>query len=391
MSEKPSIVVDLRCLQDPNYAQRGVGRHALGILRHAPGDWHLVGLTDPGLPALLADARQAVETVHINSYATSAAAAPPLPPAGFVMLSPMTHDPIFPARLLTDGNLLRAAVVYDFIPHRFPERYLPGQVERLGYAMALRWLARCDLFAPISRSSADDLAALLGVPERSIVVTGCPLDPAFEDASSRASSHRHLLVVGGGDPRKNPEVVIRAHARSSAMQRGAGIPLVVAGSYTEANARAFRAVAKAAGGRTDLVQVPGPLSDSALVALYGQALALVSASYDEGFSIPLIEGMAAGVPCLASDIPAHAELVADLDCRFPADDDAVLCAMLERMAFDTGWRTALRCGAPAARQARARCAAPLPAARCHAVAAAARPLRRCRLHCRYLRGAGTAG
>ncbi|WP_158258437.1 glycosyltransferase [Rhodopila globiformis] len=341
--ESPTIVVDMRCLQDPHYTSRGVGRHALTLLRHAPPGWHLSGLVDPALPALLPAARAAVQSIYINAYAASGAARPGSPPAGFITLSPMTHDPLFSARLLTDPNLLRVAVVYDFIPWRHPDRYLPGPAQRLEYANRLRWLARCDLFAPISKSAARDLMTLLGVPERSVAVTGCPLAPGFENAAS-AQPHqapRHLLVVGGGDARKNPEVVIRAHARSGIMQRGRGIPLVVAGGYSPTSIDQFRAIAAAAGGRADLIEVPGHVPDEALVDLYGKALAVVSASRDEGFSIPVIEGMAAGVPCLVSDIPAHAELVPDSECRFPADDDAALLPKLERLATDAGWRTAV--------------------------------------------------
>ena len=216
-----------------------------------------------------------------------------------------------------------------------------GRRERLSYATALRWLARCDVFLPISRSTAYDLHELLGIPEQSYHRHRLSaLDPAFEGAA-RDLQPRHLLVVGGGDPRKNPEVVIRAHARSRVMQQGAGIPLVVAGGYSEAEAQAFRSIAVEAGGRAELVEVPGHVPDAALVRLYGLALAVVSASRDEGFSYPVIEGMAAGLPCLVSDIPAHAELVTDPGCRFPADDDAALRPKLERAVLDADWRSAV--------------------------------------------------
>jgi glycosyltransferase involved in cell wall biosynthesis len=333
-----SIILDLRCLQDRNYAGRGVGRHVLAVLKHAPQRLRLVGLTDPNLPALLPEARDAIDSVHINAYAAAAAA----PSAGFIMMSPMTHDPIFCARLLCDPSLLRAAIVYDFIPWHIPQRYLPGPTEKLGYAVALRWLARSNLFLPISRSTADDLVALLRVMESAVAVTGCPIDPAFEQlppASARGTP-RHLLVVGGGDPRKNPEVVIRAHARSAAMQMGAGIPLVVVGGYSDGDATAFRALAAAYGGRPELIEVPGHVFEAALIDLYGRAWAVISSSHDEGFSIPIIEAMAAGIPCLASEIPAHAELVSDPDCRFPADDDVALRPKLERAVRDGNWRAA---------------------------------------------------
>jgi glycosyltransferase involved in cell wall biosynthesis len=337
---KWTVVVDLRCLQDPSYAGRGVGRHALALLRHAPACLQLVGLTDPSLPTLSPEVRDTVGAINMNAYAASFAGTDRSAPACFVMMSPMTHDPLFVARLLCSPTLLRAAVVYDFIPRRHPERYLPGPAERLGYATALRWLARCDVFLPISRSTAYDLRELLGIPGGAITVTGVGLDPAFETAARNAPP-RHLLVVGGGDPRKNPEVVIRAHARSRVMQQGAGIPLVVAGGYSEAEARIFRSIAVEAGGRAELVEVPGYVPDATLLQLHSLALAAVSASQDEGFSYPVIEGMAAGLPCLVSDIPAHAELVTDPGCRFPADDVAALRPKLEQAVLDADWRSAV--------------------------------------------------
>ncbi len=335
-----TVVLDVRCLQDPNYARRGVGRHALALLRGAPPGLRLTGLVDPALPPLVPEARSLFQDVHANAYACAAASSGRRP-AGFVALSPMTHDPLFASRLLADRALPRAAVVYDFIPRRFPERYLPGPAERLNYATALWWLRRCDLFAPISHATAAELRALLGVPERDIAVTGAPLDPIFEAARDlgHGPPPAHVLVVGGGDSRKNPEVVVRAHAGSAALQRD-GIPLVVAGNYDAAAARAFRAIAAASGGRPDLVQVPGHVPDAALVGLYAAALAIVCPSLDEGFSLPVVEGMAAGVPCLASDIPAHRELVEDASQRFPATDDAALAALLERVANDPAWRAA---------------------------------------------------
>jgi glycosyltransferase involved in cell wall biosynthesis len=335
-----TVALDLRCLQDPDYARRGIGRHTLALLGHAPRDIWLVGLADPDLPDPPPEVRAAVADIRANAYAARARA----PRADcIVLLSPMTHDPTFVARLLGDPGLLRAAVIHDFIPYRHAGQYLADPARRLAYASALRWLRRCDLFLANSHGSAADLAGLLGVAQGGVVVTGCPLDPAFEQAraATRDGPGRHLLVVGGGDPRKNPEVVVRAHARSARLQGGAGVPLVVAGTYAAEDARALRAVAAAEGGRPELVEVPGHLPDRDLLSLYGQALAIVCPSRDEGFSIPVIEGMAAGLPCLASDIPAHAELVSDPDCRFAADDAAALRTKLERVLADARWRASI--------------------------------------------------
>ena len=333
---KTTVALDVRCLQDPGYARRGVGRHVLALLRGAPAHVRLLGLADPNMPPIIEEAEATLAEVRHSAYACRFADERP---QAFVSLSPMTHDPLFAARLLGDAGLLRTAVIYDFIPRHEPQRYLPGPVERLSYATALAWLRRCDLFASISQSSADELRDLFGVPQTAIAVTGAPLDPRFETGPSirGAEAPAHLLVVGGGDARKNPEVVIRAHAQS-AMLQSRSVPLVIAGNYQAAEADAFCAVATMAGGRADLVQVPGHVSDDALVALYARALAIVCPSRDEGFSLPVVEGMAAGALCITSDIPAHRELVHDRALRFPPLDEAALALILERTAVDDNWR-----------------------------------------------------
>ena len=259
--------------------------------------------------------------------------------SAFVSLSPMTHDPLATARLVSNAALVRAAVVYDFIPRHEPGRYLAGPVSRVEYATALRWLGRYDLFAPISQATREELGALLGVPASASCLTGAALDPRFETiaARTRQSAPSHLLVVGGGDPRKNPEVVVRAHAGSARLQRRA-VPLVVAGSYGPADEASLRALAASCGGDPSLVQVPGRIADERLFGLYAQAFAIICPSRDEGFSLPVVEGMAAGLPCLASDIAAHRELVADPALRFAVDDAAALTPLLDRAADDAEWR-----------------------------------------------------
>jgi len=339
----PAIVFDMRCLQDPNYAERGIGRHARGLLLHAARYCRLplVGLIDAGLPPIAPELRDVLNDTAPNAYAAAAAAE--FRPGCFVSPSPMTHDPLWTARLMADARWLRASVVHDFIPRCEPDRYLPTDAARLHYAAQLNWLARSDIFAPNSQSTAQDLRTLMGIHAGDIVVTGCAIDPIFEQTGILTLDHscRHILVVGGGDPRKNPETVVRAHAHAAALQRKPSVPLVIVGNYGCSDIAAFRGIAAEAGGRPELVEFPGHVSDAVLLNLYKGAVAVVSASRYEGFSLPLAEGMAAGTPALASDIPAHRELVEDQALRFHPDDDAKLTPLLERMVLDAAWRQAV--------------------------------------------------
>ncbi len=321
------VILDLRCLQDPEFAQRGIGRHAASLLRHARdtpaiAGCRLIGLLDPKLPELPAGLRALLDGVRHTGYTGALQR-----PTALVQLSPMTHDPLFVGRLLHHPAVRAAAVVYDFIPLDDPDRYLPGDAARLEYHIALRWLARYDAFLPISADAAGRLRALLGIRADEIHVTGASLDPRFEAAAPASGAIRHLLVIGGSDPRKDPETALLAHAASRAMQ-AARVPVVVTGAYTPAWLEAQRAAVGAAGGDPGLVHAPGHVDEGALDRLYRDALLVVAPSRAEGFSLPVIEAMASAVPVLASRIPAHRELLLPSHVFDPGDADA-LAALLD--------------------------------------------------------------
>lgn len=338
MEARPAsaCLIDVRCLQDPAYRDRGIGHHARVLLQHGramlPGT-RLVGLADPAMPELPPDVSRLLDGVRPNAYTGALAL-----PCCHVQLSPMTHDPLFVARLLRHPAIPAAAVVYDFIPLDEPGRYLAGDGAAVDYHVRLRWLARHALFLPISDATAGRLGRLLGVPHHRTAVTGAPLGPAFEALRPRtdAGPGSHVLVVGGPDARKNPECVVRAHAGCRPMQ-DAKLPLLVAGGYGEGWLAEARRLSAALGGDPALVRAAPLLPAADLVRLFAAALCVVVPSRAEGFSLPVIEGMAAGVPVLASDIDAHRELRPH--GLFPPEDDRALARLLEQ-AMRPAWREA---------------------------------------------------
>jgi len=206
----------------------------------------------------------------------------------------MSPDQVFIARLLGDPAITKAACVHDFIPYDAPGTYLSNGATRLDYLTSLAWLRRYDQFFPVSHSTAARLRDLFGPVQAQ--VTGAAL-PAWAENIPPAPPE-HILMIGGGDPRKNPETLRAAHASSDALRR---IPLVITNRVTTAE----------------------------LQSLYARAWCVVVPSRAEGFSLPVIEAMAAGIPVLVSDIPAHRELVPDPAARFAPDDIPRLAQLLE--------------------------------------------------------------
>ncbi len=336
----PALIVDARCLQDPAYRERGIGQHAESLLRHRSHDaarGPLVGLLDPSLPALLPHTAALFDRLQWTAYAE--------PPDGgwFLSLSPLTHDPLRVARLLTRPGRRQAAIVYDFIPHDMPDTYLPLAADRLDYYTRLAWLAAYAVFLPISRTTSRRLCELVpGVGPEQCVVTGVPVRASLLPRPEEAGPVplRHVLAVVGPDPRKNVEAPIVAHATSRVLQ-AAGVPLLVAGNYLPDQQARLSQMHARAGGEPPLLQFLPHLTDDALRQTYRTAYATVAPSRAEGFSIPVIEAGANGCPVLAADCSVQAELVTQDDALFAPEDTARLRSLLERMVADPAARADL--------------------------------------------------
>lgn len=314
------ILADVRCLQDPRFAARGVGSHAsflLETIRARAPEAEVVGLVDDRLPALAdehVDLCTAVRSVFVPDDAVT--------PTVFIQLSPMTHDTLPPARLLDRGNVLPTTVVYDFIPQEHPERYLVDRRSLFSYAAAWKWLAAYRGFFPISEHAATRLRELRGVDLESISVTGVATRAAFGNVRAGADAARlpagdatpgHLMFVGGADPRKNLDTVIAAYGRLVTSRRDVPQLVVVGGYPAEWRERVLARLPSR--GRAGVVFLEH-LADAELAGLYARSSVTIVASLAEGFSMPVVEAITAGAAVLASDIPAHRELVPDPAARF---------------------------------------------------------------------------
>lgn len=329
-----TIYIDARALQDPDYRFRGVGQHSSALLRALRQyDWEkrrplLVAALDPSREDLHPTHRMLFDRViHAPRIASGEA-----PNPWFLSLSPMTHDPVWAAEFLLNDAVYRTALFYDLIPLEIPHRYLALPSLRSEYMVALAWLRCYDRFAAISQFTADVLVRRISIPPHKVFVSGVAvrrtLEPTLSSTPLRFDERDGIVVAGGGDPRKNPECAIVAHARSTILRRKGG-PLRIFGSYPLSMREQFRALyAKHSDRPQDLVFLDH-LSDDALHQLYRRSKVTVVASRAEGFSIPIIESNAANTPVVVSDVGAHPELIADQASRFDPDDVDHLQALLE--------------------------------------------------------------
>ncbi len=145
-----------------------------------------------------------------------------------------------------------------------------------------------------------------------------------------------ILFVGTLEPRKNVGALLDAYARLLA-KRPSTPPLVLAGGATAAAADWLARLERAplAGHVTHLGYVP----DARREELYRSARVLVLPSLDEGFGLPALEAMSAGVPVIVSSRGSLPEVAGGAGAEIDPSDVPALADAIERAVVDQRWAT----------------------------------------------------
>ena len=149
-------------------------------------------------------------------------------------------------------------------------------------------------------------------------------------AGGESGKKKLLLCVSTLHPHKNLERLVRAFQRFHA--RHPDYELVIAGLRGCFAERLEHAIELA--GLTNAVRLTGWIPRNDLYDLYRRATAFIYPSLFEGFGMPVLEAIAAGIPLACADIPPLKEVAADCAIYFPPEDDELMLDALERVAFD---------------------------------------------------------
>jgi len=223
----------------------------------------------------------------------------------------VVHGPNFvvpPAR-----HAARVVTVHDLTPVRFPELCT---ADTLAYPGLIRRALRGGAWIHTpSQFVADEVVEAFGADPARVVaipngVTEIGPDVTGRDAAEGvrlAGSARYLLAIGTIEPRKDLPWLVDAFDVLAASHRD--VSLVVAGPDGWGVADFERAVARAAH-RARIVRF-GWVGPDQRAALLRGATALAYPSRYEGFGLPPLEAMAAGVPVVATDAGARPEVLGD--------------------------------------------------------------------------------
>ena len=177
------------------------------------------------------------------------------------------------------------------------------------------------------------------LPVSKVSVIPNAVDPvALNDRECPGSSMDgpYVLSVGHLERRKNMETLVRAFGRIADSWSGS---LVIVGRDQGSKPSIDREARRA--GVSSRLKIIQDLDYSSLARLYRECEMVVCPSVYEGFGITLLEGMAAGSPVIASDIPPHREVAGEAALYITPLDDEALSAAMRRVLGDDDLRDAM--------------------------------------------------
>ncbi len=318
----------------------GIGRYTQELIRHLP-------LDDPGTRWVLffSSPEQAVDVLgqkvfrQLSLRQSIVYLAVPhytlreqlqLPFAFLAQRLDLLHVPHFNVPLLYPGKIV--ITIHDLLWHEHrggAVTSLPGWLYWLKYSfyrLVVRisvWRAS-QIMVP-AQTVSKTVIKYFPFAKRKIVVTPEGIDTSFTKIKRQDKpASRQLLYVGSLYPHKNVQLIIRAMNTLPSYT----LDIVsVRGVFLD-RMKAFVATQPA----KNQVTFKGFLPDPQLKSLMSQVFALVQPSLYEGFGLPVLEAMAAGVPALVSDIPIFHEVYQDGVFYFDPHSTSSFVKAVTRMA-----------------------------------------------------------
>jgi len=255
-------------------------------------------------------------------------------------------------KLLRESGSTRprmAAIFHDAIPLRFPQSTWPQSVAR--HPEYLKMLSLFDCVLAVSEASRRELETFWRwqqvTPRNAVarIELGADFlsangkdDLRSEKKSRRENLNTHwvaprLLCVGIIEPRKNQMLLL--DVAEQLLSREVNFELNIVGrTNPHFGASILRRLLDLASSYPQ-IRYHGAASDEVVAALWGSARACVFPTLAEGCGLPLLESLARGVPCVASDLPVLRESGEGGGVVFAkADDRAAWLEVLTKILTD---------------------------------------------------------
>jgi glycosyltransferase involved in cell wall biosynthesis len=269
--------------------------------------------------------------VAVYQFTTSSAVAPYLAEQGLPLILDF-HNFTSPELFAgwEPGNVTRAAQAADDLALLAPEAILG--LARSAYSE--RTLRHSGCRRTTVTPALADYTRVIGKPD--------PRVAAEVQARRAADGGADILFVGRVVPSKAQHELVKALWTYRRLYDPAARLHLVGGTSSYAYSKALFDFVEDLG-LANAVRIAGEVSDSALAAYFEQCDVFLSLSVHEGFGVPLVEAMTAGLPIVARGAGAGAvtQTVGNAALVLQSGDPAYVAAALHRVCTDDALRRTL--------------------------------------------------
>lgn len=253
--------------------------------------------------------------------------------------------------------------VLDLIPLVLSDLYKankPGWRFTFARWLEIRAIKNAALVLAISENTARDVNRILGIPQERIVVTPLGVDQRFfshvtpDDLAAVRLKYQLplkgdlVLYVGGIDPRKNYPVLLESFAKvcQRARQAKRQEPLLILAGEIKSDREYPRLIEKARSQNIEhQIRELGFVNDQDLRKLYATSSVFFFPSLYEGFGLPPLEALAAGVPVVSSNTSCLPEVLGEAAILVdPTNSDAAAEAIWHVITNPKLSRDLIECG-----------------------------------------------
>lgn len=225
-----------------------------------------------------------------------------------LLLSPDGYLPLW-------GKTTMLPVIHDINFHHYPQN-LPWLVRKYYNFFFPRFARKAKRIATVSEFSKNDISGAYGIETRKIDVVYNGVNPAFKPLSGDeqkvvrrmvSQGKPYFLFTGTILPRKNLGTLLKAFELFRS-QTDSNVKLIIAGAkyWWRSEEQGVLDSMKF----KDEVIFTGRIPQHELERLTASALAITYIPLFEGFGIPILEGMASGVPVITSRTSSMPEVSA---------------------------------------------------------------------------------
>lgn len=250
----------------------------------------------------------------------------------------LMHNVFIPSRQGTGCKF--AVTIFDLIPLIMEKEYakhLSASAMEVFRRKLRQMETDFDLFLHISEHTCSDFVSALAVKDKKNVVTPLAAGSAFKPYPfpRPPAGSDYVFYPGGFDPRKNMNRALQAFAKLQSTY-GAdptirATDFLIVCTLDDAARRIMMNNAKDLG-IAERVRLPGYVDDSSLVQLYQKARCLFFPSLYEGFGLPILEGLACGLPVATANTSSLPEVAGDFAFYFdPYDIDGMARALYQAL------------------------------------------------------------